>query len=235
MRKTFAYGAATSQGSWPVQEDGYFADPGAGVFALADGFGGRGAGDLAAKQALLEVRNATKSPAPATVVHRELFAEIHRKLAQWNEKRVPATGGGCSLLLASVGHDAQVTVTGCGAGAVFLVRAGVWLPLLTPQAAPRREAGAPLFPTQALGVAREIYPESRTFLWYPGDIVFLFSSGLEWERDGFITGLNAELALRAPGGDLGAVANLATEGPGGLPPNWNQTALAVESLGDVSP
>jgi serine/threonine protein phosphatase PrpC len=237
-RRTFAYGAATTQGSWPVQEDGYFADPGAGVFALADGFGGRGAGDLAAKQALLEVRNAKSSAgmpkegtlSPTQIAHRDLFADINKKILQWNDKRPPAARGGCSLLVAAVEREQQVTVTGCGTGSVFLLRGGVWLPLLSAQSPPRRDPHSALFPAQALGVSRDVVPETRSLLWQSGDVLLLLSGGVVWEREGFATGLTAQLALRPPGSDLSAFVAVAAEGEEGAPSPWNQTVVAIEAL-----
>jgi serine/threonine protein phosphatase PrpC len=236
MKRTFAYGAATNQGGWHVQEDGFFADPADGVFALADGFGGRGAGDMAAKLALDEVRNAPATdPAPreggllspAQAAHRDLFGEINKKLLQWNEKRASSLKGGCSLLLARVEREQRVTVTAVGAVGAILVRGGNWLPLLAPQSAPRSEPNAPLFASQALGVGRELNPESRSFLWQPNDLLLLFSGGVAWERDGLVSNLNAELALRTSGSDLAAFVQSAVsaeEAP------WNRTLLAVEAL-----
>ncbi|MGZ3657136.1 MAG: PP2C family protein-serine/threonine phosphatase [Bdellovibrionota bacterium] len=233
--RTFAFGAATAQGSWPVQEDGYFADPGTGVFALADGFGGRGNGDLAAKQALAEVRAAGSERSaregslfsPAQAAHRDLFGEINKKLLAWNEKRAPGTRGGCSLILATVERTREIAITGCGACGAMLLRAGSFIPLLSPQSPPRETPAAPLFPLSALGLGREVGVESRTFLWQPQDLVLLFSSGLAWERDGFATELLAQLALREPGSDLGAFVSLATAG---VESPWNQTMIAVEAL-----
>ena len=82
---------------------------------------------------------------------------------------------------------------------------------------------------EALGVGRELSPESRSWLWRPGDILFLFSSGLPWETEHFQTELLAQLAVRVPGADLSAVVALAAESGGAEAP-WNQTVLAVEAL-----
>jgi serine/threonine protein phosphatase PrpC len=234
MKRTFAFGAATSQGSWPVQEDGFFADPGSATFAIADGFGGRGAGDLAAKQALQEARtagSADRSPreggilSPSQSAHRDLFGEINKKLLQWNEKRGSAKGG-CSLILATVVNERELTITSCGSCCAFLLRAGNWLPLLSPQSPPRNGDSDPLFPAQALGLGRELNPESRSFQWVPGDLLFLFSGGLAWERSGFQSELAAQQAVRIPGADLASLASLATQATSA----WNQTAVAVEAL-----
>jgi|GEM_PF-7118396 len=236
-RTTFAFGAATSQGNWPVQEDGFFVDPGRGLFVLADGFGGRGNGDIAAKLALQEWRGAKLDPAPKESGiysptmgwQREVFGEVNKKILQWNEKRAPAVRGGCSLIVASVSATRELTVTGSGACCAYLVRQGRMRALLSPQAAPRLHSGEPLFPQQALGIGRELNPETRAFLWEAGDLVFLFSSGLPCERENFEAELSGQLALRAPGSDLGDIASLlAAGGEGGSA--WNQTVVAVEAL-----
>lgn len=241
MKRTFAYGAATNQGKWPTQEDGFFVDPGSGLFAVADGFGGRGQGDMAAKLALLACRaREGANPAattegntlsPTQVWQRSLFTEINKKLLQWNEKRPPATRGGCSLILASVEQERGLVVTNCGACSAFILRAGRWLPLLSPQCAPRALPDGALYPAQALGLGREIVLETRSLFWEPGDILFLFSSGLAWEGESFQGEISGQVAFRAPGSDLATVAALAAEG-GKLPEEalWNQTALAVEAL-----
>jgi serine/threonine protein phosphatase PrpC len=236
-RTTFAYGAATSQGNWPVQEDGFFVDPGRGLFVLADGFGGRGNGDIAAKLALQEWRGAKADLAPresgiyspAQAWQRELFAEVNKKIMAWNEKRSPSSRGGCSLIAAGVHGDRELTITSVGACRAFLFRGGQWLTLVSPQASPRLFEGEALFPQQALGLGRELNPETRAFNWEPGDLLFLFSSGMACERDAFQAELSGQLALRAPGSDLGDIASLvAGGGEGGSA--WNQTVVAVEAL-----
>lgn len=231
MKRTFAYGAAAHQGLWPAQEDGFFVDPGTGLFALADGFGGRGQGDIAAKLALQGCRAPATPRAPAEAWHRDLFHELNKKLLAWNEKRPPTARGGCSLILASVEREREVVLTGVGACSAFLLRLGKWLPLLSAQSAPRASSADPLFPAEALGLTKEIRPESRHFFWEPGDFLFLFSSGIAWESENFQAELAGQAAFRIPGSDLSAMAAMAAEGgkPAGEAP-WNQTALAVEAL-----
>lgn len=237
MKRTFAYGAAAAQGSWPVQEDGYFVDPTAGLFALADGFGGRGNGDIAAKLALQEWRapKGETGPreggiwSPLQAWQREAFAEVNKKLLQWNEKRAPGARGGCSLVVASVSPSRELAITTCGACSALLLRHGQWIPLLTAQAPARRAPAEPLLPLQALGLGRELSPESRSLQLEAADIVFLFSGGLAWEREGFQAELAAQLALRLPGSDLGEIAALAA-GTAAPPGPWNQAVVVLEAL-----
>jgi serine/threonine protein phosphatase PrpC len=236
MKRTFAFGAATSQGSWPVQEDGYFADPGSGLFALADGFGGRGAGDLSAKLALQEVRGLQKanlapkegaSISPAQWAQRELFLEINKKILLRNEKRPVGGRGGCSLILAVVERERELTVTSCGSCSAVLVRNGAWISLLSAQASPRLDFAEPLFPSQALGLGRELSAESRSFTLARGDLVLLLSGGLAGESGAFQAELLAQVAVREPGTALGSLTAFATTG---FECPWNRTAVALEAL-----
>jgi hypothetical protein len=160
--------------------------------------------------------------------HRDQFGEINKKILQWNEKRSPSTKGGCSLLLGAVEKEGNLTITGCGACSAFLVRGGKMIPLLSSQSEIRSSETGALFPSQALGLGRELLPESRTIHWEGGDVLLFFSSGLAWERDGFQSELVAQLSLREVGSDLGGVASMAAEFRAEGAP-WNQTALVVEA------
>ena len=236
MKRTFAYGAATNQGRWPVQEDGFYADPVRGLFALADGFGGQGKGDIAAKVALEGCRELEKEPtaqegsglSPQQVWERDSLLAAQKKLKQWNEKRGAGSRGGCSLLLARIGAGREVALTGSGACAALLWRAGEWSTLLLPQSSPRVPS-LPRFPMQALGLRAEPLMESRAFVWRPGDLVFLFSSGVPWEDATYQAELSAQVALRMPGSELGSLATFAV-GTAALEESpFNQTALVIEA------
>lgn len=232
MKRTFAFGAATGQGTWPVQEDGFFADPLSGVFAVADGFGGRGAGDMAAKAALQEAR-AKKSEAegkgfsPGQRAQREVFFQAHRVITTRNQQK-PAHGrGGCSLVMANVGASSFVDLSQCGACAALLVREGAVRPLLLPQASPREEF-QPILPHQALGVGDAAAPETRAFQGRAGDLLLLISGGVEWESESFRAELLAQLAARLPGGDLSSLASQLVENSGLSSQGWNRTILLIE-------
>lgn len=232
MKKTFAFGAATGQGTWPVQEDGFFADPVAGIFAVADGFGGRGAGDMAAKAALLEARakkagSEGKGLSPGQRAQREVFFQAHRAIAARNQQKGAAARGGCSMVMASMGAGSAVDLTQCGACTVLLARDGSIRPLLLPQASPREEF-QPLLPDQALGVGDSIMPETRAFQGRAGDILLLLSGGVEWESESFRTELLAQLNARMPGADLSPLASQLVENSGLSSQGWNRTILLIE-------
>jgi serine/threonine protein phosphatase PrpC len=233
VKRTFAFGAATAQGTWPVQEDGFFADPVGGVFAVADGFGGRGAGDMAAKAALLEVRGEKgegegKGISPGVRVQREIFFRAHRAITARNQPKGGSARGGCSLVMATAAEGAaSVDITQCGACAVLLVRDGSVRPLLLPQASPREEF-QPLLPDQALGLGEAAMPEARAFRGRAGDILLLLSGGVEWESESFREEALARLGARMPGGDLSSVASALVESGGLSSQGWNRTILLIE-------
>jgi serine/threonine protein phosphatase PrpC len=228
MRQTIAFGAAAQQGTWPAQEDGYFADPQSRVFALADGFGGKGNGDLAAKLALKELgarvaRKGGAKPA-ASIDQRALCGDINKFIFDWNAKRAPAARGGCSLAMLQISATGLVSASNCGASSVGLVRNGACVALLSPQAAPRQQLGGVLLPAQALGLG-EISPEARVFQALPGDLVFLASGGLEWESAAFQVELLAQWGIHMPGSDISVLAESLVSK---VSPDWNATFLGLE-------
>ncbi|MGE3263453.1 MAG: PP2C family serine/threonine-protein phosphatase [Bacteriovoracia bacterium] len=229
MKQTIAFGVAAQQGNWPVQEDGYFVDPQERIFALADGFGGRGNGDIAAKMALRELRARLprgEASKPASVAsQRQLFLDINKIILEWNAKRPAAGRGGCSLALVQVGLTGLVTVTNCGGSVVGLVRNGACQALLSPQAAPRARPGGAILPEQALGLGADISPETRVFPSLRGDLVFLASSGFEWESAAFQGELLAQWGIHLPGSGMAPLAeNLVRV----VSPEWNATFLGLE-------
>ncbi|MGZ3692767.1 MAG: PP2C family protein-serine/threonine phosphatase [Bdellovibrionota bacterium] len=227
MKQTVAFGIGAQQGAWPVQEDGFFVDPQARVFALADGFGGRGSGDIAAKLALKEAgRRISGADAKAGAgFQRNLLVDINKNLLEWNGKRQPNTRGGCSLALLQISESGLVTAINCGGTSVGLVRNGACLGLLSPQAAPRLQPGSALLPDAALGLGGDIFPESRIFKGLPGDLLFLASSGVDWESSGFQLELLAQWGVHLPGSEIASMAeNLVSR----VSPEWNATFLALE-------
>lgn len=231
MRQTIAFGVAAQQGNWPVQEDGYFVEPQGRTFALADGFGGRGGGDLAARLALREVGQKSKredTPAARAGLagaQAALFRDINKNILDWNAKRGPGQRGGTSLALAQISLTGLVTLTNCGATAAGLLRQGACQMLLPPQAAPRTQPGAPLLPDQALGLAAEVIPESRSFQAITGDLIFLVSSGVDFEAAAFQAELLAQWGIHLPGDSMTSLAEGLLRAAS---PEWNTTFLALE-------
>jgi serine/threonine protein phosphatase PrpC len=230
MKKSIAYGAATIQGDWPVQEDGYYVDPVGGFFALADGFGGAGAGDEAARTVLQDLRARGRELAPRQELFAAALKEWNIKLLQWNSSRSPAKRGGCSFLFGRIEASGRAMLANLGANAALLLRAGVVHTLLSPQCGPRAYPGAPLLPEQALGLVNEISPEFRTLQLVSGDILLLASGGLLWDEVGFQLDVLGQIGVRLPGDSLSGIAAHLTEAHGGLSgQGWNRSVLLLES------
>lgn len=234
MKRTFAFGASTSQGAWPVQEDGFLADPISGFFAIADGFGGRGAGDIAAKTALQELRSVGPPPAgaifnPELRRQREAFFGAHKLIASRNQGRSAAARGGCSLLAARISESGDLFLTQCGACVALVIRSGRISPLLIPQSPPREEF-QPLLPEQGLGLGDPLLPESRSLTLESGDILVLASGGLEWESESFQVELISQLSVRTTGSNLTSAASHIIENASLASQSWNRTLLLIERV-----
>lgn len=225
MKQTIAFGAAARQGNWPVQEDGFFADPQQKIFALADGFGGRGNGDIAVKTALAAFRAKTAKEAPAPA---EIFESINKAILDWSNPRPPASRGGCSMAFLRLESSGMISAANCGATGVGLIRGGRCLSILSPQSAPRPVPGMPLLPDEALGLLPGIKPEVRSFRPLPGDLIFLSSSGLEWEGEPFQTEILAQWSIHMPGSSIAPLAESLVQA---AYPDWNATFLGIEING----
>jgi serine/threonine protein phosphatase PrpC len=232
MGRTIAFGAAISQGTWPCQEDGFLADPTRRLFAVADGFGGRGAGDMATKLALAALRaptvdNLTNGETPTFSRLRGSFLTGNKQILERNAARPPAARGGASLLAAQVSAEGDASVIHTGACSAFLVKAGTLFPVLLGQSAPRQESLS-LLPDHALGFGEALQLEARQFRLRPGEIFFLVSGGLDWETEAFRSALFSALLVREPASSLEALARQLIEEASLPSQGWNRTLLALE-------
>ncbi len=225
MKRTFAFGAATVQGTWPVQEDGFYADPVRGLFAVADGFGGRGGGDLAAKEALLSFRAERELPTtgdfpPELKRQRAAFAAAQTAIETRNAKA--AVKGAASLVALQIFPN-FLAISQCGTCSAFLFRQGNLRPLLLPQAPPRQEF-QPLLADHALGLSEPLV-ESRWLPHEPADVLLLASGGVEWEQSApFLAALSAHM----PGENLAPIAQQLLENASLSAQGWNRTLVLVE-------
>src|SRR5882672_9114983 len=98
-----------------TNEDVWRADPGLGVFLVADGMGGHAAGEIAARMAVDEVSRALRAPAslqlldtfaqtPTLEARRAVFSVLqsaaegaHRTVRQTAEQNAKQSGMGCTL------------------------------------------------------------------------------------------------------------------------------------------
>lgn len=222
-KKTFPFGACSLQGSWPVQEDGYWVDSRSGFFSVCDGFGGRGAGDFAA-QAALRIFQEAVALGPASFP-KELVPKLRSAVERKNEGKAGKDRGGCSLASVFVNGGAAFAYQ-CGACVVLLVRNGKVSPVLLPNAFSTQDASS-LLPLAALGLPDPVF-EARSFSVEAGDVIALASSGVPWESENFQAELLGQLALRLPLSELGSIASALLES--GQPSLRNQTLVLVEAL-----
>jgi hypothetical protein len=155
----------------------------------------------------------------------ELFEGINKKILEWNAPRPSGARGGCSLATLWIDDKGYVTAANAGATGVGLVRNGRCLALLAPQSPPRLSAGMPLVPDQALGLMPGILPETRSFFAMPGDLLFLGSSGLEWEGEAFQTEIVAHWSIHLPGDNIAPLAEILVQTS---PSDWNSAFLGIE-------
>jgi hypothetical protein len=222
MKRTLAFGAALQQGTWPVQEDGFYVDPIAEVYVVGDGIGGRGAGDLAVKLALEEVRNHKKANSWGS----DLITQIHQKISKRNEGLPQNRRGACSFAMAEA-RDGFIYLNQIGVCSIFLFRAGKFTPILLPQCGPRKEY-QPLLADAALGLPGDLQLEKRRFLLESGDLLGICSGGLDWESESFQQMFREQMNLRLSGEDLSSLASLLVENTDLSSQGWNRTLVLLE-------
>jgi serine/threonine protein phosphatase PrpC len=221
MKRTLSFGAATQQGTWPVQEDGFYVDPVGQIYAVGDGFGGRGAGDLSVKLTLDELKRMGRKK-----IGKEFFSAMHFQLQKRNDASAVARRGACSVALVEI-VEGTFYARQIGACGIFLFRAGNCLPILLPQSGVRQEF-QPLLADSALGLPGDIFPEERIFPLESGDIVGIASSGLEWQSESFAQMVREQLTLRTPGEELSSMATHLVENAGLSSQGWNRTLVLLE-------
>lgn len=224
MARTLAFGAALVQGAWPCQEDGFFVDPSRRLFAVADGFGGRGAGDMAAKLALAELKGKLEGPAEAALTR--VAQGANKLILERNASRPVAGRGGASFVAGWADAAGEVNLVHTGATAAFLYRAGALSPLLVPQAGPREEYQA-LLPSEALGLSESVRLESRSLRLRSGDLLFLASGGVDWESEAFRQSLFSQAGEWVPGASPEALVRSLVENASMSAQSWNRTLVAI--------
>jgi protein phosphatase len=189
-----------AKGSYPFQEDHAICIQEKKIFAVADGFGGPGAGVEAAKQACEATRGFLEKEAgdlEATLpfVLRSYFslagnvlfnALIHanRKVLKLNQGKNVNEKGGSSLLAGFMDGD-LVALASVGCCSAWLFREGQMRELVIPRTfarlcepfstEPREELKAPLM---AIGMAEDLEPEIVEYRIKPGDWLLLQTDGI---------------------------------------------------------
>jgi len=173
-----------------VNEDGVFDRPDLGLWAVADGMGGHGDGDLASG-AIIEAMAALSQPTSALEMRREFERQVeaaHRRLHELSAERGGVVG---ATLVALLRFEAHFACLWCGDSRAYLYRRGELAQLshdhsraqdlvdggvMSPEEA-RVWRGRNVV-TRALGVEGEVELDMVDGPLAPGDRILLCSDGL---------------------------------------------------------
>lgn len=185
MKRTLAYGAATTQGHSTIQSDGYYVDPSKHFYLLANGLGGQ-SGEKAAKNMLFEMAEALRgpvelAPVPDTEILSkeefflwEHFLRLHAKQRGDNEKLEWPERSASSLLVAWKSQDRKFTLVNCGSSGAMVFRNGQFHPVLQPQT----RHGTVCIASQAVGLGMNIEPEYKSVFLGDHELLLLYTGGV---------------------------------------------------------
>lgn len=217
MRKVMLpYGVVTAQGNWQVQEDGYWIDPSSGCFLLADGFGGKGAGDLAVKEVLEQFEKGNKKDFGVDTV-KSILELAHRE----SQQKFPKAG--CSVGGFWI-KGKWALVIGCGAVSSFLYREGKFETIIGVNGVLSQDMSIVL-PLQAVGLGQLDF-EYRWLELKENDILMVNSGGIHSKNEIFLESLQKNLSLLPMGESLQSALELVISP---LQPSvGNQSLMAVQ-------
>jgi len=184
----------------PVNEDAYLAQPEHMLFGVADGYGGNGIGNAAAKLCLDEVSYFIKnglgdSEVTLPFVYRSYYSGMsnlifnaflyaNQKLFHENKKHHINGRGGASVLL-TFAQGNKMVIASVGLCQGFLVRRGRVQPLLRPRSynslrGTFQGSWNPkwAFPLMAMGHAADIEPEIMEIQMERNDLIVLATDGV---------------------------------------------------------
>ncbi len=198
MRAVRAYGAFSEPGpKRELNEDSYLVHPERELFGIADGFGGVGIGDKAAKKSLEDVKFFVEnglgdSEVTLPFIYRSYytasanlifnaFLYANGQLCKENQNKSIQTRAGASLLF-SFFQKPHLTLAHVGLCQAYLLRGSKLQSITTPRSYHFFRGGGfnPrwTFPLMALGFAKDLEPEILELKVEKGDVLFLMTDGV---------------------------------------------------------
>lgn len=243
MKRSFSYGAATSQGHANMQEDGFYLDPSKGFFLLANGAGGRGgSGNLVRElvQSMADLLRDSKDLPELPVSNNSILSgpqnymfqsleKIHKKMCEANSAKEWQERGAASLSAAWMQKNNCLHLLNCGSSGALLLRSQKLQPLFLPQLL---QSAAPVsIPQQLIGFSAELWPDCKELVLQSGDLVIFYTDGVaqavENVQDFFLSILQS--FPRESGYSLMAQAEAAIQALGGAGLMYsNATVMILE-------
>lgn len=211
MKRVMAFGAATKQGNWPVQEDSYWIEPVWGTYVLGDGIGGKRAGEIASSSSVQTVgselikRLRKGEDADGIESQRRLSLEenhmraallnANSALLENNKKLEVGARAAVSMIAVQFLPSGRVILGNSGACGAVVLRGGQAIPLLSPQtfsvsqgnvSGTRSERFGRDFSLSGLGFFADLEPEVRTCHFQKGDYLLLFTEGFLQGNDAIL-------------------------------------------------
>jgi serine/threonine protein phosphatase PrpC len=201
LRIVRAYGAISDTGpARPLNEDAYLIVPERQLFGLADGFGGIGVGDVAAKRCLEHVRyfvdhGLGDSEVTLPFIYRRYYTNganlifnaflyANQQLFQENKPKHINSRGGASAVFAFF-EGRHMTLANVGLCHAILIRKGRVQGLIKPRSYNALRGVFQgtwnpkwAFPLMAMGQSNDLEPEILEFSVERGDIIVLASDGV---------------------------------------------------------
>lgn len=171
----------------PNNEDVWAAHPASGLFALADGMGGHQAGEIAAKEATLQLLRSFKPGDDPIEALRVAIEEANRKVYEKGRSSEHLTGMGTTLCCL-YWNQTSVVYAHVGDSRIYRLRNGKLEQLTKDHSLLSRwemlgKTSHEPYPykniiTRAIGTARKVVPEISSTPFEPKDLFLLCSDGL---------------------------------------------------------
>lgn len=163
----------------PVNQDAYLALPDAGVFAVADGMGGRPCGELASQLIMDTLEQwIGQSPQLSATILNDVINKANQRVFQRSRTQMEMRGMGSTLVLCWIDYIASsILCLHVGDSRAYRLRAG-HLERLTQDHSAVNGTGQTNVITKALGVSPEIDAEVVSWDWKPKDGLLIVSDGI---------------------------------------------------------